>query len=189
MNQELEETKEIVELTLEQVKELGLLEEPEKKYTYLFDNEINQETVQELISILHNYSTIDLFFTTEGGYTTAMEVLISYLNSRKEDITIILTNEICSAGTFILTDFEGCIKLSKNLDFIMFHLVDRMGYTLRKGILNKKQLTAQLKESNIELIEKYTALGLTSQEIKKFKSGDDVILYKKDFHRLNIKCE
>jgi ATP-dependent protease ClpP protease subunit len=187
MGKDTKEEQENFHITLEQASELGLLDKPDLTHTLFFDDEINSETVQRLINELNNYSTIDLFFTTEGGNLSVMEALIHYLNSRKDDITIILTEEICSAGTFLLTDFEGNIKISKSLDFILFHIADRMTYTSRKNALNMKELGKQLKVLNEELIDKYTTLGLTTSEIRKFKAGYDVILYRKDFHRLNIK--
>ncbi len=186
-----EEGEEMVTMSYEEAVAAGLLPAPSKpmhRHTQIFDSEISVETVQNLINELNNYGKVDLFFSTNGGQMVAMEALLHYLNERKEDITIILTDEICSAGTFLLTDFQGCLKLSKGLDFILFHIGDRMTYANRKGDLSRKDLLAQLKELNEELARKFSALGLNSKELKKFKAGYDVILYRKDFHRLNICC-
>ncbi len=183
---------ETITMSLEEALEQGLLDDllphqSEARHTQIFDEDINVDSVQKLINELNNYSKIDLFFSTVGGQLTAMEALIHYLNSRKEDIAIYLTEEICSAGTFLLTDFEGELYLSENLDFILFHMGDRLMYSNRKsGAVSKKELMKQLKAINKTLTAKFEKLGLTPQEVKKFKQGYDVILYRKDFHRLNI---
>jgi ATP-dependent protease ClpP protease subunit len=156
------------------------------RHTQIFEDEIHTETVQKLINELNNYISIDLYFSTPGGALCAMEALIHYLNSRKNEITIYLTDEICSAGTYLLTDFEGTIHLSKNLDMILFHTADRMTSNTRKGEINKKELLKQLRYTNLNDAIKFKALGLTDREIKRYTSGYDVILYRKDFHRLKI---
>lgn len=187
-----EQEEEIITISLEEAFKAGLLDEvipqqPNARHTQIFDEEIHTETVQKLINELNNYNKIDLFFATNGGQLTAMEALIHYLNTRKEDIVIYLTEEICSAGTFLLTDFEGELHLSPNLDFILFHLGDRLTYTNRKsGLISKKELQKQLKFINKVRTKQFQALGLTEKEIKKYKAGYDVVLYRKDFYRLKI---
>lgn len=114
-----------------------------------------------------------------------MEALISYLNYRKDKVVIYLTDRICSAGVDILVSFEGKVEITRNLDYIIFHILDRSLYTLRTAF-DSKELIKQLKEDNEEDVIKLKQLGLTDAEIKTYKSGKDVILYRKDFHRLNI---
>lgn len=185
---------ETITISLEEALERGFLDgimpnmqPPNIRHTQIFDEEIHTETVQKLINELNNYPKIDLYFATNGGQLTAMEALIHYLNSRKEDIVIYLTEEICSAGTFLLTDFQGELHLSPNLDFILFHLGDRLTYSNRKsGLISKKELMKQLKFINKVRTKQFQELGLTEKEIKKYKAGYDVILYRKDFHRLKL---
>ncbi len=157
----------------------------EQRHTLLFNDEITWEAVQELIDNMGNYYDIDLFLATNGGTPCAMEALINYLNWRKDHVTVHLTDRICSTGVDILTDFEGEIVLSKNLDYLIFHIVDRSLYTLRTPF-EYKELVKQLQVENESDITKLRALGLTEVELKKYKSGKDVFLYRKDFHRLNI---
>lgn len=158
------------------------------RHVQIFEDDICAETVQGLINELNNYTKIDLFFSTNGGEAASMEALIHYLNGRKEDITIYLTNEICSAGTFLLVYFEGCVLISKNLDFILFHSIDRAMLSRRKSPVSRVELLKQLDELNLETVERFRKLGLTEKEIKRYKAGHDVILYRKDFSRLNIPC-
>jgi ATP-dependent protease ClpP protease subunit len=160
--------------------------EDSKRYVYHFDNPIDWESVQELIDILSQHEKIDLFFTTEGGEIAEVRVLIHYLNTRKDDIDIYLTDVIMSAGTFLLTDYHGKIILTESLDCILFHKTDRQVYTRRQQFVSIPILLEQLDNDNELMAKKFLDLGLTKSEIKEYKEGKDVVLYRKDFNRLNI---
>jgi hypothetical protein len=160
--------------------------EDSKRYVYHFDNPIDWESVQELIDILAQHEKIDLFFTTEGGEIAEVRVLIHYLNTRKEDIDIYLTDVIMSAGAFLLTDFEGKIIITDSLDCILFHKTDRQVYTRRQQFVSIPILLEQLDKDNELMAKKFLDLGLTKSEIKDYKEGKDVVLYRKDFNRLKI---
>jgi ATP-dependent protease ClpP protease subunit len=160
--------------------------EDSKRYVYHFDNPIDWESVQELIDILALHEKIDLFFTTEGGEIAEVRVLIHYLNTRKDDIDIYLTDVIMSAGTFLLTDYQGKIILTESLDCILFHKTDRQVYTRRQQFISIPILLEQLDNDNELMAKKFLDLGLTKSEIKEYKEGKDVVLYRKDFNRLNI---
>jgi ATP-dependent protease ClpP protease subunit len=154
------------------------------RHTCIFSDNIDSETVQSLIDTLSVHDKIDLFFTTSGGETFAMEALIHYLNARKKDIEVYLTDVVASCGAFILVDFQGKIHLSESLECVLFHVADRMLYTQRKNDLEIKALKEQVKEYNTLYAEKFKSLGFTAKEIIQYKQGKDVILYRKDFHRL-----
>lgn len=151
------------------------------KYHY-FSDEITVESVNSLISTLEVFEDeIVLYFSTVGGDPSAMQFLIDFLNSRKEKLTIILTNQVCSAGTLLLTDFEGTVKLDvDNLDFILFHLADRTTYNLRK--IQHKEVEKQDIEYNKIVGKKIKEKGfLTKKQLKRFFKGEDVAVYKKQF--------
>jgi len=57
------------------------------RFTYIFENSIDTENVNELISKLSEHEKIDLFFSTDGGYIFPMKSVLHYLNSRKDVIT------------------------------------------------------------------------------------------------------
>lgn len=156
------------------------------RYTYHFDNNIEVDTVQELIDILSQHEKIDLYFSTEGGEVSSANILISYLNSRKNDIVVYITEALISAGVLLLTDFKGKIVLTEDLDFILAHKIDRLVYTNRKQLVETKVLLAQLVEVNKKIADKLLKIGFTPKEIKEYNSGKDVILYRKDFNRLKI---
>lgn len=154
------------------------------RYTYIFRDEITTESVQELIDILVGIPAVDLYVTTPGGEGVAMDILIKFIN-RHPDINIYLTLYIASAGTFFLTDCTQPVFLDDNLEFMLFHLGDRpVEGQFRKRQIDDKILYEQLKEMNNKLCDKYTSLGLNKKEIKSIMDGNDVILYKKDFKRI-----
>lgn len=165
------------------------MEEALSRYTYIFDDEISQETIQNCIDAIHMHPEVDLFFSTQGGETCMMDAFISYLNCRCKEITVHLTDAVASAGTFLLTDFKGEIVLTENLEWLMFHKTDRLTYSNRKSFFNESILKKQLIEYNDKYSKKFKELGLTDKEIKAYNSGKDVFLYRKDFNRLNLKRE
>jgi hypothetical protein len=159
------------------------------RYTYIFDDEIDQETIQSCIDAIHMHPEVDLFFSTQGGETCMMDAFINYLNLRQDEITVHLTDAVASAGTFLLTDFKGEVILTDNLEWLMFHKTDRLTYSNRKSFFNETVLKKQLVEYNNKYSKKFQELGLTDKEIKAYNSGKDVFLYRKDFNRLNLKRE
>ena len=156
------------------------------RYTYIFDDDIEQETIQNCIDAIHMHPEVDLFFSTQGGETCMMDAFINYLNLRQDEITVHLTDAVASAGTFLLTDFKGEIVITENLEWLMFHQTDRLTYSNRKSFFNETVLKKQLIEYNKKYSKKFKELGLTDKEIKAYNSGKDVFLYRKDFNRLNL---
>lgn len=161
-------------------------EEITQRYTYYFSDNINEETVQNLIDKLHGCPAIDLYFSTEGGYVSSMKVLVHFLNSCK-DLNIYLTHFVASAGTFLLTDCIHPIILTEDLDFILFHMLDApVENQFRKHPVDFKITHEQLRELNNNWANKYKKLGLNKKEITEFLKGNDVVLYRKDFEKLNL---
>lgn len=156
------------------------------RYTCIFNEEINSETVQALIDNLIMYPAVDLFLSTPGGEASSMKALIHFINNHN-DVNIYMTTYIASAGTFLLIDCDKPVYLCDDLDFILFHMGDRsVEGQFRKRKIDEKELYNQLKETNEEYAKKFARLGLNKKEIKSYLDGDDVILYRKDFPRLKI---
>lgn len=152
---------------------------------YFFDKDISVESVNELISILQNEEKISLYFSTDGGSPSAMKMLIEFLNSKETEITLV--DWVMSAGTLLFTEFTGKIRISEELDCIMFHMFDRESYSLRKGFVNEKKLTKQDFEGNVNFAKKIKKKGLlTDRQIKQFLRGDDIIIYKKEFEKWKL---
>jgi ATP-dependent protease ClpP protease subunit len=159
-------------------------------YSYYFDNEITVESVNELVKKLQAVEgEIELWFSTNGGSSSAMTFLISFLNRRKEDVTVVLTNKCYSAGAYILLFFEGRIKIVE-LDAVLFHLTDREQYTFRKDdyTVNQKILAKQDKEYNLIFAKKIKEKGLlTDKQLKQFLQGRDVVVYKEQYDKWKLK--
>lgn len=156
------------------------------RYTCIFDEQINSETVQALIDNLIMYPAVDLFLSTPGGEMSSMHALIHFINGHN-DINIYLTDIVASAGTFLLVECDKPIYFTEGLEVLLFHMGDRpIEGAFRKRKIDEKELYNQLKETNEQYAKKFTRLGLNKKEIKSYLDGDDVILYRKDFPRLKI---
>jgi hypothetical protein len=159
---------------------------PLSRYTFIFDDDITQDTVQDCIDAIHIHPEVDLFFSTQGGETCMMGALINYLNLRQKEITIHLTDVLASAGSFLLTDFKGEIVITDNLEWIMFHKADRLTFSNRRSFFNEAVLKKQLSDFNNNYSKKFKNLGLSEKEIRAYNSGKDVFLYRTDFNRLKL---
>ena len=158
-------------------------------HNYFFNQDIKINTINELVDRLQDVEgKINLFFSTNGGNLDPMRYLINFLNSRKKDITITLVDRLVSAGTMILTDFQGKIIIDEGLDFILFHMWDRESYSLRvDNTISDKILTKQDMESNKFFAEKLKNKGLLNdKQIKQFLQGKDVVLYKDTFNKWKL---
>jgi len=153
---------------------------------YYFQGDISVESVNNLIEVLNGFEgAVDLWFSSCGGHPSSMRFLISYLNSRKDEIKITLTDEICSAATLLLIDFEGVLEYN-DLDFILFHMFDRERYPLRQsGSVSDNKIQKQDLKGNIEMALKFREKNiLTKEQSRKFLKGKDVVLYEKQIRKL-----
>lgn len=158
-------------------------------HSYFFNQDIKLNTINELVDRLQDVKgKINLFFSTNGGNLDPMRYLIQFLNYRKKDITITLTDRLVSAGVLLLTDFDGKIVINEGLDFILFHMWDRESYSLRVDtVISDKILTKQDKEGNLIFAEKLKNKGLLNdKQIKQFLQGKDVVLYKDTFNKWKL---
>ena len=159
--------------------------EEEIVHYVLFDDEINKETVSELVDKISSLPfKINLWFSTPGGTVSPMFYLIDYLNSIKDRVTVTVFDEICSAGTLLFAYFDGAIKIDTNLDFVMFHVGDRLAYRFRKEQgFDLKRLDKKTKESNKEFIEIIKNKGyLTDKQVREYLNGKDVYVYSEQFN-------
>lgn len=153
---------------------------------YFFNEGINAETVNSLIDKLEGKEEIVLYFGTDGGDCDPMRCLIKFFNSLGDNIEIVLTDALMSAGTMLLTDYKGRLT-HDGLDFILFHKWDRLVHNLRKSsIVSEEVLNRQDDQNNKKFAKKLKKLGLTKKQVRKYKAGKDVVLYKKDFHLINL---
>ena len=158
-------------------------------YRYYFSDDINVENVNTLVEKLQAVEgKIRLYFSTDGGDPSSMNFLLNFLNSRKEYITVVVTDRCYSAGVDIFVLFEGRIEI-EDLDCMLFHVMDRQRYSYRVDgyTSDPKILAKQDKEYNINFAKKIKKKGLlTDKQLKQFLNGRDVIVYKKQFEKWKL---
>lgn len=157
---------------------------------YFFNDKINIDNINTLIKTIDVNEKVTLYFSTSGGSPMVADYLIDFLNTKKNNITIVITNQLQSSGVNLLLYFNGLIKLDfDHLDFIMFHIADREIFTLRKETYNENLI--KIKEQDKEYNEKiYNKIKdkklLTQKQLLDFKKGKDVYVYKSQFINWNI---
>lgn len=161
-------------------------------YYYYFNDNITTESVNGLVEKLYGIKEgeISLYFSTNGGCSSEMSFLIAYLNSIKDRLTITLTYDVWSAGTYILLDYKGKIEIDlEEMDSFLFHNADRKMYISSKDrdIVDRKQMVKQDKEYNLKIAEKIKKKGLLNKkQLKDFVNGKDVIVYKEQFSKWKL---
>jgi hypothetical protein len=160
-------------------------------YYHYFNDEIKTESVNNLVEKLQEKEgDINLYFSTNGGCAAEMAFLISYFNSIKDRLTTTLTYEVWSAGTYILLDYKGKIKIDlEEMDSFLFHIADRRMYLSSKDRdhVDKKRMMKQDKEYNLKIAEKIKKKGLLNKkQLKDFINGKDVVIYKEQFSKWKL---
>lgn len=153
------------------------------RYVYIFNDEIEPDSVQNLIDILYNYPSVDLYFSSEGGYVYLMDALMRAMNQHG-DLRVYLTYQVMSAGTDILFDFIGEIFIEKELEVIMFHNYSRALPEAKPGDIDFRKLRNHTKLKNANYYKKLEKLGLSKKELNLLKKGGDVFWYREDFDKL-----
>lgn len=151
--------------------------------TVLFEDSINIESVQELIERLSVDVPTDLFFCTEGGVVKDMNALIHHLN-KMEELTVYLTGEVASCGTFLLLTCKHPIKITEDLVAMTFHQIDIMSYNLRQTSV-EKGIVKMCKEDNDQIANSFLTAGiLTPKQVKEFNRGKDVTILRNELKKL-----
>jgi len=160
------------------------------EHTIMFDEEINEESVQNLINEMSQYSFVNLYFSTEGGLIHVMRALVDYLNRRSTpgntSVRVYLNLVCISAGTLLLTDYIGQLYMTSDFRYFWFHAPDVRTFNIRKEAGSEKLLKF-LHEDNEEFYSKLLKVGLTNAEIQSIRDGDDVYIFRDDLKRLTRK--
>ena len=154
-------------------------------HTIIFKDEIDLESVQDLIDRLSMYEFVNLYFSTNGGYISEMLILINYLNERvrSSSIKVILYDDVISAGTLLLMNYEGPLFISPMFRYFLFHAPDVMLQTTRRDSSGKIVLQL-LEESNKEYFSELKSLGLSKKEMTIVEGGGDVYINKNELSRI-----
>lgn len=156
------------------------------QHTIIFDEEITKKNVQNLINTVNSYNYVNLYFSTAGGRLDMMEILIDFLNHRNslQSLKLILFDLVSSAGTLLLTGYDGPIFV-KDLRGFLFHAPDIQMPVIRKDEF-QRGAEKLLHTYNNQYYDNLLKLGLTKSELKRIKDGDDIYVFPEDFHRLKV---
>jgi len=148
------------------------------KYIY-FNEDLDTESVTDLVDkVYRTEGKMRIYISTHGGYSNQTAFLISALNSRKKDITLVMTDFVASCGTFFLLDFEGEMEFFE-IDVLLFHCVDRSQLGIRKEIMDAKKLRKMDMDCNRVMAQRFYDKGwFDVKQKRKFLRGEDVVMYK-----------
>jgi hypothetical protein len=154
-------------------------------HTIIFKDEIDIESVQDLIDQISQYEYVNLYFSTNGGYISEMMILINYLNERYKlnSIKVTLYDDVISAGTLLLTSYEGPLFISPMFRFFQFHAPDVLLPVTRREVSGKIILQL-LEEANKEYFTELKSLGLNKKELSIVEGGGDVFINKNELSRI-----
>lgn len=155
--------------------------------TIIFTEEINNDSVQSVITQMSSYPFVNLYFSTVGGEIYAMTILCDYLNRRYEQnsIRVYLGPIVLSAGTYLLIYYRGPLFMTRHFKCFMFHAPDISLFTIR-ATKHEKRIKQYLDEDNELYYNSLLGIGLTKSDIKKIKEGDDVYVFRDELDKLNI---
>ena len=160
------------------------------EHTIMFDDEIDDESIQALMNEMSQYQFVNLYFSTGGGFIHVMRTFVDYLNRRSDPGNVsvrVFLNLVCiSAGTLLLTDYIGQLYMTVDFRYFQFHAPDVRSYNIRKEAGSEKLLKF-LHEDNEQYYSKLVELGLTDTEMQSIRTGDDVYIFRDDLKRLSRK--
>lgn len=136
--------------------------------------------IQNFIDNCDQYESIDLFLDGSGGYTTCMQILEKYLNSRKDDINIFLQWRVQSAhANLVLLRCNNKVFIYPDFEYAMFHVFDSEEFS-RRHVNDAKYSCTDL----VNFIEAdRLSVWLPEKKIKKFNQGKDVFLSRKEIQK------
>ena len=153
---------------------------PNKQFLYL-NGEMNDNMVNSFLNFYNSLgSEIDevvIYLNSEGGLYCSMQIMLDIINHSKIKITLIAVEHIISCA-FMLFYFAKCDKILINNCYGCVHTISSM-FELRDK--NFEGDTIRLNEINDvnRKIERTFKSFLTSEELKKFKDGEDIYLSSK----------
>ena len=160
------------------------------EHTIMFDDEIEEEPIQNLMNEMSQYQFVNLYFSTGGGFIHVMRPFVDYLHRSSDPGNVsvrVFLNLVCiSAGTLLLTDYIGQIYMTVDFRYFQFHAPDVRSYNIRKEAGSEKLLKF-LHEDNEQYYSKLVELGLTDAEMQSIMAGVDVYVFRDDLKRLSRK--
>lgn len=153
-----------------------------------FDGGFTIDEIRNLINDIENvrqtpgFSEVDLYFSSRGGYLKDLSMLADYLNNIDDFKVNFICNDMCaSCGFFILLEIDNENVRIRILEsaYGVIHLAtqyldarDMLGDDFRPAKFYKRNLD----ETNKIIMEKLSKCGLTDEELKRVKEGEDIYL-------------
>ena len=160
----------------------------EQKSIICFDGGFTISEIRGLINDIENvrqtpgFTEVDLYFSSRGGYLKDLAILSDYLNSIDDIKVNFICNDVCaSCGFFILLEIDNDNVRIRILDsaYGVIHLAtqyldarDMLGDDFRPSKFHKRNLD----ETNKRILENLSKCGLSEEELKRIKEGDDIYL-------------
>ncbi len=151
--------------------------------------EINDNLVDHFIkeyNKLDKSNPIVIYINTMGGDVYHAEVIIDIINNNKDNITLIASGEIYSAG-FNIFFFSKCAKKLLPEALGMAHFAWSIFQFDESGKPSNDQdkfLMTEMKRSKDITIKRFEAIGLTPKEISKIKQSKECYFSNERLHEL-----
>ncbi len=158
--------------------------------TFIFDAEINSNSVYELIGIMDNFLlTPDLnpdilckvYFNTNGGACYLAETLIDYFNSYPLNLELIISGECASAGITVASQTMRDISILPTA-YGMIHKASGLTESRTsdlKGTIDYFIKNVYDKELNEHYMSIYKDFDLTKKELSIIEGNKDLYLSNK----------
>jgi hypothetical protein len=153
----------------------------------IFHNELNAETVTELIAMIQgsNYKSVWIYFTSEGGRTGCADILLDFLVNTDKRIKLIGTGfiESCAFRVFLTAPCEKTLLPSANamLHNVYIDYGDKPIKKTKRMTKTEESLLACSYEENMNVYQIYRDHGVTEDIIDIMKTGIDYYLTYEQF--------
>lgn len=157
------------------------------EHTIIFRDDIFPDPVQDLMDKMSMFPFVNLHFSTDGGELHTMYALVAYLNRRYEQESVrVYLDDICvSAGTFLLTDYNGPLFIQPTFRYFYFHAPDFLSYKIRKDE-NDERLRDILDVHNETYYQKLSKeVGLTKSQVNRIRNGKHVHIFADELDNLS----
>lgn len=145
-------------------------------YTYIFDDSITRESVQKCIDSINCYEDVCLAFSTNGGWPSAAKLLAEYLNVKPGKLKVVFNHNLWSSGLYFLKYLKRDVIVDPEFSCGLIHVVDSETHKLREQA-TIKYLDESVRRSNKSFLTwAKKVFEMTEEEIKVYKSGEDVVI-------------
>jgi len=148
----------------------------------VFEQQLTSEAVEELINKIEKVEdyALQLYITSEGGYTYCSRILTDYLISKKNsiDISVIASGYIDSCAFELLIDLNSSGRIRVAVLEGTTALVHKYSVRVDSNDLTKSFSTHAKKIASVDRVNNNLVkkLRLTHEQAKLFFAGEDQLL-------------